>query len=105
MGQNASSSQGSLGSTAPEDEKSLQSPSKQSKPRHLVPLSPYFLPLCNIAKIGDPATAMSATSTDSKDAVEKILDFDESIQCLPEGSQQLVARILPLSSKDFFSQV
>ncbi|KAL0585650.1 hypothetical protein ABG067_004573 [Albugo candida] len=108
MGQNASSSQEPLGSTAPEDEKSLQSLSKQSKPRHLVPLSPYFLPLCNIAKIGDPATAMSATSTDSKDAVEKILDFDESIQCLPEGLmsssntselQDLMESTLPMDSE------
>nr|CCA15971.1 conserved hypothetical protein [Albugo laibachii Nc14] len=107
MGQNVSSSQEPLGSTALEDETVTYNATGKAESCQLMPLSPYFLPLCDIVKIGDATTVMSATLTDSKDALEKILEFNDLLQCLPEGLipsssrselQELMEITLPMDS-------
>lgn len=53
----------------------------------VTPIPPYYLPLCDNVKAGDPSAAVSATSEDVKDAMSKILEFGAALRFLPKGQE------------------
>ncbi|KAG7394633.1 hypothetical protein PHYBOEH_004943 [Phytophthora boehmeriae] len=53
----------------------------------LRPLQAPYVPLCDVLKAGDAGVAVSASSEDMKDALDKILEFGASLRYLPKESE------------------
>lgn len=49
------------------------------------PLPPQYVPLCDTMKAGDPASAVAASTEEIKDALSKILEFNQQLRYLPKG--------------------